>query len=60
MYALLAAVPDSVIHDPYARAKKNNQRLDYPPPIVEHKVATEQTLAIFAAARNASSVMPPE
>ncbi|MGD8203497.1 deoxyribodipyrimidine photo-lyase [Pantoea sp. FN0305] len=56
----LAKVPDSHIHDPHGWAKKNNQRLDYPSPIVEHKAAREKTLAIFAAARKASHVMPLE
>ncbi|YCH31707.1 deoxyribodipyrimidine photo-lyase [Erwinia sp. D4-22] len=56
----LANVPDSAIHDPHGWAKKNNQRLDYPAPIVEHKAARQKTLAIFEAARNASHVMPPE
>lgn len=56
----LAAVPDSAIHDPHGWAKKNNQRLDYPLPIVEHKVARQKTLAIFEAARKASDVMPAE
>ncbi|MGD8106807.1 deoxyribodipyrimidine photo-lyase [Pantoea sp. FN0302] len=56
----LAKVPDSDIHDPHGWAKKNNQRLDYPSPIVEHKAAREKTLAIFAAARKASHVMPLE
>ncbi|WP_165786490.1 hypothetical protein [Mixta theicola] len=39
-------------------AKKNNQRLDYPSSMVEHKTARKKTLAIFEAARNASNVMP--
>ncbi|ARJ40742.1 deoxyribodipyrimidine photo-lyase [Pantoea alhagi] len=56
----LAKVPDSAIHDPHGWAKKNHQRLDYPSPIVEHKAAREKTLAIFAAARKASHVMPLE
>ncbi|MDU4940284.1 MAG: deoxyribodipyrimidine photo-lyase [Mixta calida] len=56
----LAAVPDSAIHDPHGWAKKNHQRLDYPQPIVEHKAARQQTLAIFEAARKASPVISPE
>ncbi|QHM76222.1 Deoxyribodipyrimidine photo-lyase [Mixta theicola] len=56
----LAAVPDKAIHHPHDWAKKNHQRLDYPLPIVEHKAAREQTLAIFEAARKASSAISPE
>ncbi|MEQ4532414.1 MAG: deoxyribodipyrimidine photo-lyase [Mixta sp.] len=56
----LAAVPDSAIHDPHRWAKKNNQRLDYPLPIVEHKAAREKTLAIFEAARQASTITRTE
>ena len=56
----LAAVPDNAVHDPHRWAKKNNQRLDYPLPIVEHKAAREKTLAIFEAARQASTITRTE
>lgn len=48
----LHAVPDSAIHQPQLWAKKNNQRLDYPQPIVEHKAARQKTLEAFERARN--------
>lgn len=47
----LKQVPEKFIHQPHEWAKKNNQRLDYPAPIVEHKQARQQTLDAFEAAR---------
>lgn len=49
----LSAVPDSAIHQPQAWAKKNHKRLDYPEPIVEHKLARIKTLEAFEHARSA-------
>ena len=47
----LRQVPDKSIHQPHEWAKKNQQKLDYPAPIVEHKLARQQTLDAFEAAR---------
>jgi len=47
----LRGVPEKYIHQPQEWAKKNQQTLDYPQPIVEHKQARLQTLAAFEAAR---------
>lgn len=47
----LRQVPEKYIHQPHEWAKKNHQRLDYPAPIVEHKLARQQTLEVFEAAR---------
>jgi len=47
----LRDVPEKYIHQPQEWAKKNQQTLDYPQPIVEHKQARLQTLAAFEAAR---------
>lgn len=47
----LRAVPEKYIHQPHEWAKKNQQSLDYPLPIVEHKQARQQTLDAFEAAR---------
>lgn len=47
----LRDVPEKYIHQPHEWAKKNQQTLDYPQPIVEHKQARLQTLAAFEAAR---------
>ena len=47
----LRDVPEKYIHQPHEWAKKSQQSLDYPSPIVEHKQARLQTLAAFEAAR---------
>ncbi|WP_437611432.1 deoxyribodipyrimidine photo-lyase [Erwinia sp. V71] len=47
----LRGVPDEGIHQPQLWAKKNQQKLDYPSPIVDHKEARNRTLAAFEAAR---------
>ncbi|WP_421506836.1 deoxyribodipyrimidine photo-lyase [Erwinia rhapontici] len=47
----LRAVPEKYIHQPHEWAKKSQQSLDYPLPIVEHKQARQQTLDAFEAAR---------
>lgn len=47
----LRAVPEKFIHQPHEWAKKSQQSLDYPLPIVEHKQARQQTLDAFEAAR---------
>ncbi|KQN54243.1 deoxyribodipyrimidine photo-lyase [Erwinia sp. Leaf53] len=47
----LSRVPEKYIHQPHEWAKKNQQKLDYPAPIVEHKQARQQTLDAFEAAR---------
>lgn len=47
----LRKVPEKYIHQPHEWAKKHQQTLDYPQPIVEHKAARLQTLAAFEAAR---------
>lgn len=48
----LKDVPDNGIHAPHEWAKKNQQKLAYPAPIVEHKAARKQTLDAFEAAKN--------
>ncbi|UXO67474.1 deoxyribodipyrimidine photo-lyase [Pantoea dispersa] len=50
----LQDVPDSAIHQPHAWAEKNNKKLDYPAPIVEHKAARKKTLDAFERARSAA------
>ncbi len=50
----LKDVPDSDIHQPHVWAKKNNKKLDYPLPIVEHKAARKKTLDAFERARGAA------
>ncbi len=50
----LKEVPDSDIHQPHVWAKKNNRKLDYPLPIVEHKAARKKTLDAFERARGAA------
>ena len=47
----LKQVPDSAIHQPHLWAKKNQQKLDYPEPLVDHKEARKRTLEAFEAAR---------
>lgn len=48
----LQDVPDSDIHQPQVWAQKNNKKLDYPAPIVEHKDARKKTLDAFEHARS--------
>jgi len=50
----LRDVPDSDIHQPHLWAQKNNRKLDYPAPIVEHKAARKKTLEAFERARSAA------
>ncbi|PYG51089.1 deoxyribodipyrimidine photo-lyase [Pantoea sp. AG1095] len=50
----LSEVPDSDIHQPQVWAQKNNKKLDYPAPIVEHKDARKKTLDAFERARSAA------
>lgn len=50
----LKEVPDSDIHQPHQWAQKNNKKLDYPAPIVEHKDARKKTLDAFERAKNAA------
>jgi deoxyribodipyrimidine photo-lyase len=50
----LKDVPESDIHQPQVWAKKNNKKLDYPAPIVEHKDARKKTLDAFERARSAA------
>jgi len=50
----LSDVPDSDIHQPQVWAQKNNKKLDYPAPIVEHKDARKKTLDAFERARSAA------
>ena len=50
----LAEVPDSDIHQPLLWAAKNHKKLDYPPPIVEHKSARKKTLDAFERAKSAA------
>ncbi len=47
----LRDVPEKYIHQPHLWAQKNQQSLDYPAPIVDHKQARQQTLDAFEAAR---------
>lgn len=47
----LKDVPDSDIHTPQLWAKKNHVVLDYPDPVVDHRLAREKTLTAFNAAR---------
>lgn len=44
-------VPDKYIHTPWVWAEKQQLKLDYPRPIVEHKQARIATLAAYEAAR---------
>lgn len=48
----LRQVPDNHIHQPHLWAQKNNRKLDYPAPIVEHKEARKKTLDAFERARS--------
>ncbi|AHM72918.1 deoxyribodipyrimidine photo-lyase [Yersinia hibernica] len=54
----LAAVPDSDIHQPWRWAQRQQQPLDYPPPLVDHKQARLATLAAFDAAKRDGSKDP--
>lgn len=47
----LGAVPGKHIHNPWAWADKQQQTLDYPRPIVDHKQARLATLSAYEAAR---------
>lgn len=47
----LSDVPDKYIHTPWVWAEKQQLKLDYPRPIVEHKQARIATLAAYEAAR---------
>lgn len=47
----LTVVPDSDIHQPWRWAQRQQQHLDYPPPLVDHKLARLATLAAFEAAK---------
>lgn len=47
----LTDVPDKYIHTPWVWAEKQQLKLDYPRPIVEHKQARIATLAAYEAAR---------
>lgn len=47
----LKQVPDEAIHQPQQWAKKNQLKLDYPQPLVDHKEARKRTLEAFEAAR---------
>jgi deoxyribodipyrimidine photo-lyase len=47
----LIDVPDKYIHTPWIWAEKQQLKLDYPRPIVEHKQARIATLAAYEAAR---------
>ncbi|WP_145570347.1 deoxyribodipyrimidine photo-lyase [Yersinia bercovieri] len=51
----LAAVPDSDIHQPWRWAQRQQQHLNYPPPLVDHKLARLATLAAFDAAKRDGS-----
>ena len=55
----LQDVPDSAIHQPHARAEKNNKKLDYPAPIVEHKAARKDTRRLRARAQQPEAVTEP-
>ncbi|WP_140919462.1 deoxyribodipyrimidine photo-lyase [Limnobaculum xujianqingii] len=44
-------VPTAAIHAPWIWADKAQQTIDYPRPIVDHKLARNQTLAAYEAAR---------
>ncbi|WP_336218913.1 deoxyribodipyrimidine photo-lyase [Citrobacter amalonaticus] len=48
----LRDVPGNAIHDPWKWATKAGIELDYPQPIVDHKLARQETLAAYEAARN--------
>ncbi|MBA8864011.1 deoxyribodipyrimidine photo-lyase [Pantoea agglomerans] len=50
----LAGVPDSDIHQPHVWAEKHHKKLDYPAPIVDHKVARKKTLDAFERAKSAA------
>lgn len=47
----LRDVPGKAIHEPWKWAIKESITLDYPQPIVDHKLARQQTLAAYEAAR---------
>ncbi|MBJ3814502.1 deoxyribodipyrimidine photo-lyase [Shimwellia pseudoproteus] len=47
----LAHVPGSEVHQPWRWAQQQGVTLDYPPPIVEHKLARAATLEAYQAAR---------
>jgi len=47
----LAEVPDNELHQPHRWAEKQQQVLNYPPPIVQHQQARLETLAAFEAAK---------
>lgn len=54
----LASVPDSDIHQPWRWAQQQQQQLNYPPPLVDHKQARLATLAAFDAAKRDGSKDP--
>ena len=47
----LNEIPEKHIHDPWIWADKQQRKLDYPRPIVEHRKAREATLQAFEQAR---------
>ncbi|QBH97561.1 deoxyribodipyrimidine photo-lyase [Limnobaculum zhutongyuii] len=47
----LTDVPTTAIHTPWIWADKAQRTIDYPRPIVDHKLARNQTLAAYEAAR---------
>ncbi|HCD1276914.1 deoxyribodipyrimidine photolyase [Citrobacter amalonaticus] len=47
----LSHVPGKAIHEPWKWAMKESITLDYPQPIVDHKLARQQTLAAYETAR---------
>lgn len=51
----LADVPDNDIHQPHRWALKQQQVLNYPLPVVDHKQARLDTLAAFEAAKRGGS-----
>ncbi|CNK29708.1 deoxyribodipyrimidine photolyase [Yersinia enterocolitica] len=54
----LATVPDRDIHQPWRWAQQQQQHLNYPPPLVDHKLARLATLAAFDAAKRDGSKDP--
>lgn len=54
----LAVVPDSDIHQPWRWAERQQQHLDYPLPLVDHKQARLVTLAAFEAAKRDANKDP--
>ncbi len=48
----VASVPDRFLHNPWDWPELQSAKIDYPPPIVEHKAARQRALDAFNAAKS--------